>query len=163
MTLSDQLLNSKKSKQVEEELAPKKINTQLKSNKMKTKINLNQRDKGSVKGMFSAKAGELKLDAGESIETKSRILIMQGDGNLVLYKKDRGAQSKPLWSSRTNTGSNYRAVFQGDGNLVIYNAKGEAKWASGTNPQGNRLIIQNDGNLVIYSDVGNALWATATN
>lgn len=56
-------------------------------------------------------------------------MVMQGDGNLVLYQK-----GTPLWYSGTgglNCGANQCiAIFQGDGNFVIYNA-GSPIWASG--------------------------------
>jgi hypothetical protein len=78
-------------------------------------------------------------------------LVMQGDGNLVLYK---GAAA--LWSSKTK-GSDARVVMQGDGNLVVYHG-GAAKWSSRTGGHhGARLIVQNDGNLVIY-DGPAAIW-----
>src|SRR5581483_8730991 len=67
-------------------------------------------------------------------------LIMQGDGNLVVYE---GASA--LWASRTNGRGGRTAVMQGDGNLVVY-AAGGAVWASGTNGHGGAsLAMQNDG------------------
>lgn len=107
-------------------------------------------------------SGELVLEAGESVTTQDRRLVMQGDGNLVLYKYGNGSLGSALWSSGTNSGLNYKAVFQGDGNLVVYDASGSAKWASGTNPSGSKLALQADGNLVIYSSTGQALWSTGT-
>src|SRR5207237_2512941 len=44
-------------------------------------------------------------------------LIMQGDGNLVLYRR---SDSKPLWASNTNGKGATFAVMQGDGNFVLY-------------------------------------------
>lgn len=44
-------------------------------------------------------------------------LLMQTDGNLVLY---RG--STPLWSSRTQNNPGAGAVMQSDGNLVVYSS-----------------------------------------
>lgn len=81
-------------------------------------------------------------------------LVMQTDGNLVLYQ---GVRS--LWSTGTNGTSAYFAEMQTDGNFVLYDALGNAKWASGTagNP-GAHLAIQNAGNLVIYSSSGTVLW-----
>ena len=102
-------------------------------------------------------AGSLVLNAGEMISNWDRKLIMQGDGNLVLYTK----AGHPLWASGTS-GTNHRAVFQGDGNLVIYNNNGPV-WATGTmGGPDSRLELQFDGNLVIYDGAGSALWATGT-
>lgn len=86
-------------------------------------------------------------------------LIMQADGNLVLY---RLYNHYPLWSSRTNGKDVLRVVMQADGNLVIYQPNGRAIWASNTagNP-GSFLVLQDDGNLVIYKP-NVPIWATNT-
>lgn len=172
MNLSDKVSKAKSKKQaidkidgnkVKKKLDVSKVKDKLNPHKIKAKLKLKEEKSAELKGMLSFSAGQFSLEAGESIETKIRILSMQGDGNLVLYKKDHGEITKALWASGTNQESGYRAIFQGDGNLVIYDAKGKAKWASGTHKAGNRLIMQSDGNLVIYSDIGKALWATGTN
>jgi cell wall-associated NlpC family hydrolase len=81
-------------------------------------------------------------------------LVMQGDGNLVLY-----AGGKALWSSKTNGHNGANAVMQGDGNLVVYRA-GKALWSSKTNGHSGAILdMQDDGNLVIYWQ-GRALWAS---
>lgn len=87
-------------------------------------------------------------------------LVMQGDGNLVLYSTKRA-----IWSTRTNGYGLSRLVIQGDGNLVIYNfASGKPIWSSRTNGLGaSRFILQNDGNLVIYSAENKPIWASGTN
>jgi hypothetical protein len=85
-------------------------------------------------------------------------LVMQADGNLVLYQG-----TKALWSSGTAGHPSSRGAMQADGNLVVYDKSGAALWASRTsgNP-GARLAIQNDGNLVIYSAAGKTIWASGT-
>lgn len=107
--------------------------------------------------------GELRaeraLGHGESVPScDGRFsLIMQPDGNLVLYQG-----SKALWSSKTSGTAANRAVMQSDGNFVVYEPS-RARWASGTdgNP-GAWLAVQNDGNVVVYSAAGSPLWATGT-
>ena len=98
-------------------------------------------------------------------------LIMQGDGNLVLYQlvgpNSAPAQGvtlnlKSMWG--TNTAGNSDAVFavQPDGNLVVYGTQVNSLWASNTNgvwPAG--LYLQDDGNLVLYGLDAN--WSTGTN
>ncbi|MGB0942232.1 MAG: hypothetical protein ACPGUE_07525 [Marinomonas sp.] len=172
MNLSDKVSKAKSKKQaidkidgsnVKKKIDMSKVKDTLNPQKIKAKLKFKKAKPEELKGMLSFNAGQFSLEAGESIETKTRILSMQGDGNLVLYKKDSGTISKAFWASGTNQGSGYRTIFQGDGNLVIYDAKGKAKWASGTHPNGNRIIMQSDGNLVIYLDIGKALWATGTN
>jgi hypothetical protein len=87
-------------------------------------------------------------------------LIMQTDGNLVLYM---GARA--LWASNT-VGCGGCVSMQGDGNLVVYDSGGQLPghgcWASGTNGHTPAtLALQNDGNLVLYSGP-TAVWATNT-
>ena len=87
------------------------------------------------------------------------ILVMQGDGNLVLY-----GPSGALWSSSTGGNPGAYVGMQGtDGNLVVYSAENQPLWSSGTaGSPGSRLAVQSDGNVVIYSPGGTALWATDT-
>lgn len=83
-------------------------------------------------------------------------LIMQHDGNLVIYTNGR-----PIWDSKTTGRAVSRAIMQDDGNFVIYGYPG-ALWATGTTGYKDAyLIMQNDGNLVIYGH--KAAWATNTN
>lgn len=91
-------------------------------------------------------------------------LVMQGDGNLVLYWPS-GAK----WSTRTaRCGTCSRpnfVIMQGDGNLVLYEGSkpgGPAKpwWATGTMGGGNSLAVQTDGNVVTYRS-GAATWAAS--
>lgn len=87
------------------------------------------------------------------------MLIVQNDGNLVLY-----FNGVAKWSSGTvGSGSNNSLIMQGDGNLVLYSSSGKVLWASGTKGSGNYLQIQDDGNLVIYNSSNTSLWATNTN
>jgi D-alanyl-D-alanine carboxypeptidase-like protein len=79
-------------------------------------------------------------------------LIMQNDGNLVVYGPN-GVRWTPGASS---TGD--RLIMQ-DGNLVLYNASGTFIWQSGTGGHpGAWLALQDDGNLVVYDASGKALW-----
>ncbi|MDQ1532147.1 MAG: pseudomonalisin, partial [Microbacteriaceae bacterium] len=71
-------------------------------------------------------------------------LIMQGDGNLVLY-----TQGRALWSSGTAGHPGSTAQFQGDGNLVVYGPDGAALWNAGSvGHPGSTLALQDDGNVV---------------
>jgi hypothetical protein len=101
---------------------------------------------------------ELRVD--QSLRKSCNMLVLQSDGNLVLYGENG---TIALWSSDTwNSGSN-RLIMQSDGNLVLYNNEG-AVWSSGTTGQGaNRLVVQDDGNLVLYTAQNVAIWATNTN
>ena len=101
-----------------------------------------------------------QLDANQSLVScdGDYNLIMQGDGNLVLYQSGTA-----LWASNTAGTAADEAIMQGDGNFVVYSSSGSALWASGTNGNsGAYLEVQNDGNVVIYSAAGAALWSTGT-
>lgn len=87
-------------------------------------------------------------------------VILQGDGNLVIYNG-----SHPTWDSTTSgywVGPTGRLTMQSDGNLVIYNSNYYPYWDIGKNPHfdpaagryGYYLKIQNDGNLVVYNRWG---------
>ena len=85
-------------------------------------------------------------------------LILQGDGNLVLYEG-----STALWASNTVNSGAVKATMQGDGNFVLYTSAGSPVWASNTaGNSGAKLSLQNDGNLVITSASGAVLWASNT-
>ncbi len=85
------------------------------------------------------------------------VLVLQGDGNLVLY-----SYGKALWSSRTAGKSGIRLVMQGDGNLVLYTQNGKPVWNSRTDGKGvSQLFMQGDGNLVLYNNQGYT-WASWT-
>jgi hypothetical protein len=87
-------------------------------------------------------------------------LVMQGDGNLVLYRSGGVAR----WATGTNGQVVSQAIMQGDGNFVLYGPGGIYIWDTATDGHpGAYLIIQNDGNVVIYDSVGNPIWATNTN
>ncbi|MGW8332677.1 hypothetical protein ACWGNF_25705 [Streptomyces sp. NPDC055808] len=98
------------------------------------------------------------LNRNQSVSSNTARLVMQTDGNLVVYDEFNRAR----WASNT-VGQGWTARFQTDGNFVVYTASNRAVWASNTNGHpGSRLVIQDDGNVVIY-DGSQAVWATGTN
>jgi LysM domain len=115
------------------------------------------------------------LRAGESLGIDQKLtssngkytLIMQGDGNLVLYTES----NTPVWATKTQGKGAVRASLQDDGNLVLYTKEQDrwfhkdaaaAVWASHTSGEDVRLVLQDDRNLVIYTADGRALWASGT-
>lgn len=87
-------------------------------------------------------------------------LILQADGNLVLYVNATG---RAVWASNTVGTGGTRLYMQDDGNLVILNQFSQPIWA--TNTAGypdSRLIVQNDRNVVIYTPTNQAIWSTNT-
>jgi len=104
--------------------------------------------------------GTTAFAAGQSLASCDGrfTLVMQHDGNLVLYRAAGGA----LWSTGTHGNPGASAVMQGDGNLVVYSAWGSPLWHAGTHGNtGAVLALQDDGNLVIYHQ-GAARWHTGT-
>jgi hypothetical protein len=104
-----------------------------------------------------------KLNPGESLRRGDNLtsangqyrLLMQKDGNLVLY----GPRKQPIWSSNTEGRPVENCMMQRDGNLVLYLRDGQPVWASNTDRfPGSFLLLQNDGNLVIYQPV----WSSST-
>jgi hypothetical protein len=106
---------------------------------------------------------------GQQCQIGKARLVMQWDGNLVVYDEHGAAR----WASNTY-GLGYRADFQWDGNFVVYGGEGQVRWASNTYVccTSNRrvLSIQSDGNVVIYDHNGHLgepqhwthIWATDT-
>lgn len=104
------------------------------------------------------------LHPNENLQSQNKLhtLIMQTDGNVVLYNR----QHHPLWATNTYGITPREFIMQPDGNLVLYSTDGQARWASNTwNNPGAFLDVQNDGNLVVYKagsgteTADNALWA----
>jgi hypothetical protein len=87
-------------------------------------------------------------------------LILQSDGNLVLYDP----HSRSIWASGTdNHPSVSTMVMQPDGNLVLYENNSHPYWASNTSGDASvpSIVMQSDGNLVMYS-AGQSYWSTKT-
>ena len=91
------------------------------------------------------------------------VLVMQNDGNLVLYM---GAT--PLWAMNAVGAA---VVMQTDGNLVDYDANGNVVfggsggWSLPSNTQGwtgAYASVQDDGNFVVYSSTGVPIWQSGT-
>lgn len=99
--------------------------------------------------------------------------ILQGDGNVVVYRRDGGTDTV-VFATKTNYESackDYRLVFQSDGNIVLYatptfrGGKRQWLWNSGTNsPSGDRtasymLSFDNNGNLQ-WNNKNGLLWSS---
>jgi hypothetical protein len=116
---------------------------------------------------FSVRLPESVLGPGQGLSTGWSLqsvggqfsLVMQRDGNLVLYT----SSNRALWSTGTENNAGASVVMQRDGNLVVYSSSNRALWASGTeNNAGASAVLQRDGNFVIYSAGGRALWSSGT-
>ena len=81
-------------------------------------------------------------------------LIMQGDGNLVLYT----ASGQPLWHTNTWGRPGAYAIFQGDGNFVVYQGSTPLFHTSTHGTAASIFVVQNDSNIVIYGPTGQVFW-----
>jgi hypothetical protein len=84
-------------------------------------------------------------------------LVMQGDGNLVLYPSGSAA----IWASCTNTPRPHVAVMQGDGNLVVYDRDSRPLWNSGTWGHSGARVLFEGNRLVMRSPQNQVLWTSA--
>jgi hypothetical protein len=109
-----------------------------------------------------------RLDADQRLNVNDELmsmngrarLVMQGDGNLVLYRTDDG---RALWASDTSQQPIAYTVMQGDGNFVAYSADGRPYWATDTEGHaGAWVVLQDDANLVVYDSASSPLWASNT-
>jgi hypothetical protein len=109
--------------------------------------------------MQTLNAGQ-QLAVGQQMIAKNVNLVMQGDGNLVMYRSVFG---RPMFATNTGGQPATRAVMQGDGNFVLYGNNGTPYWDTGTwQYPGARLVLQDDGNLVVYDSGNRARWASNT-
>lgn len=75
-------------------------------------------------------------------------LILQNDGNLVIYSKGGSF----VWSTQTQGSGAVRLSMQADGNLVLYRSNGTFVWNPGMSlGAGQYAVLQNDGNFVVYT------------
>jgi hypothetical protein len=99
-------------------------------------------------------------------------LVMQPDGNLVLYntKGLSVAQTTPsnpaawavtadraMWATNTNDGQTKFAWMQSDGNFVLYTADMRATWASNTNDGQPNFVTLDDNGLLAMRGPGGAI------
>ncbi|WP_316526726.1 hypothetical protein [Kitasatospora brasiliensis] len=72
------------------------------------------------------------LYQGQYIETGYTRLILQTDGNLVIYRTAEGGPSYAKWAAPGTWGCGVKAIMQGDGNFVVYGTNNRFCWASST-------------------------------
>lgn len=103
----------------------------------------------------------MQLQVGQQLDScDGRFdLILQSDGNLVLYEG-----TTALWASNTVGSGAALATMQDDGNFVVYTSGGTAVFNTATEGSGcgTYLAVQTDGNLVVYNGAGTALWSSGT-
>ena len=128
---------------------------------------------GDIIWSSSTKFSTLSLKAGQFVRFNNgaNYLLMQGDGNLVIYLNDMLIPSNAVWASRTSLGTSCQtdkcsAVFQGDGNFVVDNGR-DAPFSSHTsNPEvapyvASRFnLADTEPFLSVIDDNGDILWSS---
>lgn len=111
---------------------------------------------------------EMKTNQRIYAADRSHYLVVQTDGNLVIYTR----ADKPIWATMTHSqGSGCRLAMQTDGHLVYYNRSGKAIWATETHPNWDskyrssewkptKAVLENDGSLVLYSATERKVWTS---
>ena len=83
-------------------------------------------------GVLELRCGQnVVWKVGKSGSSGKAYLIIQTDGNLVLYM-DQGVSQAPLWASGTFTSDIQRLRVEDSGNIILETAACLQKWASGT-------------------------------
>ncbi|MFJ7248227.1 hypothetical protein ACIQWA_26840 [Kitasatospora sp. NPDC098652] len=72
------------------------------------------------------------LYPGWHLDSMTTRVIMQPDGNFVVYQNDGSGQFTKVTYASNTVGCGYKAVMQSDGNLVVYSANGGVCWSLGT-------------------------------
>lgn len=103
------------------------------------------------------------LAAGHQLVAPNHLfrLVMQGDGNLVVYNR----ANRPLWATDTVGHAGNELVMQRDGNLVVYATQPvqRALWSSGTAGRGpSQAGLLDTGNFVVSRLGAGLTWQTHT-
>lgn len=85
-------------------------------------------------------------------------LVLQGDGNLVLY----GPAYHVLWNIGTQGHSGTYLNLQYGGNLILYEPGNIPLWTDNVSATAGNATLQNDGNFVEYDSNGLAVWSSGT-
>lgn len=104
------------------------------------------------------------LNADQCLVDNSYELVMQPDGNLVLYDRTITSRRQRAWSSNTAGSGAVQAKMQDDGNLVLYTYSSRPIWASNTSHYKARcqnectLELTNCGALEITAPPHSFIW-----
>lgn len=118
---------------------------------------------GASGPLWSSGTANPELDVGEHLDPGWYLqsadgvcrLVMQADGNLVLYS----ARGRTLWESGTPDSPGASAVMQADGDLVVYSASKRALWQSRTAGRSNaRLFVRPQAETALEQAPSSAIW-----
>ncbi|MFI9786348.1 hypothetical protein ACIHEI_23060 [Kitasatospora sp. NPDC051984] len=107
-------------------------------------------------------ASHSDMPSGSWIESNSVWLVMQLDGNLVLYRKRDGAV---LWASGSYDpeANAHLSGYTTSSALTVISLRTQRTWyLPVAGRPGDYAKVQDDGNFVLYSSDGTARWSTGT-
>lgn len=104
------------------------------------------------------------LYAGQDLRSPNGLfrLLMQSDGNLVVYARSSPESTSEWahWHTNTHGNPGAFAIMQPDGNFVVYRSDNYPLWDSDSwATPATHVKLQDDGNLVVYGDDGKPYWA----
>lgn len=122
----------------------------------------------NVLAALQSKEFVLSMNSPYFSEDGAFFLLMQHDGNLVVYQREvpwGDLNDKPVWASETfHYGQEpYLLVIETDGELVIYDSFWVPLWKAGTAGKGvapRMLKVTNDGDLQLVDERNEVLWKT---
>ncbi|TVZ56762.1 D-mannose binding lectin [Lutibacter sp. Hel_I_33_5] len=129
------------------------------ANKINQSVKYYTKKGSSLSSNKELKKGEFIVSPDGSFK-----LIMQDDGNLVIYNMFK----KATWSSKTSRKSGVKLRMRDDGILTVYKKDNSHAWSSGkkkdAKPKGKYVLkMQDDGNAVVYDKKNKAIWSSKTN
>ncbi len=103
------------------------------------------------------------LNPNDTITSNNRQfqLVMQDDGNLVIYSV--AGTRTPVWASNTVGNPGAKAVFQGDGNIVVYASDGvRPLWASNSSGHAAQSAQLTDEGTLVVGEASAPVWASGS-
>src|SRR6185436_1497222 len=110
-----------------------------------------------------------RLRSGERLNVNDRLVnanqdmhvIMQADGNLVLYRNEG---HEALWHTATWGKPVVYALMEPDGNFVCRDVRHALYWSTGTNGNpGAYVLLDNGGDLIVFNAANRPIWDSNTN
>lgn len=101
------------------------------------------------------------LSLGECLASKdqSGFLVLQDDGNLVVYENDKPHRGKAIWDSETQNKGVTKLVATAN-ELSLQTADGTKVWTQAVTSDCTNLFMQEDNNCVFYNSHNQPFWAT---
>ncbi len=103
-----------------------------------------------------------KLTAGQEVRSQRARMVMEDDGDLVIYDRDTG---KAKWRTGTAGNPGAWATMQDDGNFVVYDTDRTPLWSTGTSKgsgSGYFATLQGSGNFTLYDADWQLKWSAGS-